>query len=188
MFFRFPEDARWDSDRGCVAFGITIGDYEGVVRVYRRAFQSLLNESPMPERCLEAYYRHRHSARTDRRAKDPSPATDRRWEHRDHGPRSPRAGAPSARGPECLRVGYPMSAALIAHRDTERHLPVRIRIAIPPDGFGGQLHQMIAWLDANCGPGFWAMAPAGTSGVVNDALAIYVFNAEIARTFVNRWC
>src|ERR1051326_7361878 len=59
MFFRFPEDARWDSDRGCVAFGITIGEYEGVVRVYRRAFQSLLNESPTPERCLEAYYLHR---------------------------------------------------------------------------------------------------------------------------------
>ena len=59
MFFRFPEDARWDSDRGCVAFGITIGEYEGVVRVYRRAFQSLLNESPAPERCLEACYLHR---------------------------------------------------------------------------------------------------------------------------------
>src|SRR5205814_292486 len=53
MFFAFPEDARWDSNRCCVAFGIAIGEYEGVVRVYRRAFQSLLNESPTPERCLE---------------------------------------------------------------------------------------------------------------------------------------
>jgi hypothetical protein len=59
MFFSFPDDARWDSDRCCVAFGITIGEYEGVVRVYRRVFQSLLNESPTPERCLEAYYVHR---------------------------------------------------------------------------------------------------------------------------------
>ena len=59
MFFSFPDDARWDSDRCCVAFGIAIGEYEGVVRVYRRAFQSLLNESPSPERCLEAYYLHR---------------------------------------------------------------------------------------------------------------------------------
>ena len=59
MFFSFPDDARWDSDRCCVAFGIAIGEYEGVVRVYRRAFQSLLNESPTPERCLEAYYVHR---------------------------------------------------------------------------------------------------------------------------------
>ena len=59
MFFSFPDDAQWDSDRCCVAFGIAIGEYEGVVRVYRRAFQSLLNESPTPERCLEAYYLHR---------------------------------------------------------------------------------------------------------------------------------
>src|SRR5437899_13037014 len=59
MFCSFPDDARWDSDRCYVAFGIAIGEYEGVVRVYRRAFQSLLNESPTPERCLEAYYLHR---------------------------------------------------------------------------------------------------------------------------------
>jgi Protein of unknown function (DUF1488) len=59
MFFSFPDDARWDSDQCCVVFGLAIGEYEGVVRVYRRAFQSLLNESPTPERCLEAYYLHR---------------------------------------------------------------------------------------------------------------------------------
>jgi hypothetical protein len=81
-----------------------------------------------------------------------------------------------------------MSTALIVHRDAERVLPVRIRIAVPPDGLGSQLDQMIAWLDANCGPGFWAMAPSGTSGVVNDALAICFLNTELARAFVNRWC
>jgi hypothetical protein len=32
------------------------------------------------------------------------------------------------------------------------------------------------------------MAPSGTSGVVNDAVAIYFRNAELARAFVNRWC
>jgi hypothetical protein len=81
-----------------------------------------------------------------------------------------------------------MSRALIVHRNAERALPVRIRIAVPPDGFGRQLDQMIAWLDANCGPGFWAMAPSGTFGVMNDALAIYFPNAQLARAFVNRWC
>jgi hypothetical protein len=81
-----------------------------------------------------------------------------------------------------------MSTALIVHRDAERKLPVRIRIAIPPEGLGSQLDQMIAWLDANCGPGFWAMAPSGISGVVNNALAIYFLTAELARGFVNRWC
>jgi hypothetical protein len=47
---------------------------------------------------------------------------------------------------------------------------------------------MIAWLDANCGPGFWAIAPSGTSGVVNDALAIHFPGDALARAFVNRWC
>jgi hypothetical protein len=32
------------------------------------------------------------------------------------------------------------------------------------------------------------MAPSGTSGVVNDALAIYFLKAELARAFVDRWC
>jgi hypothetical protein len=81
-----------------------------------------------------------------------------------------------------------MSTALTFHRHVARHLPVRIRIAVPQNGFGSQLDQMIAWLDASCGPGFWATAPSGTSGVVNDALAIYFLNAELARAFVNRWC
>jgi len=80
-----------------------------------------------------------------------------------------------------------MSTA-ITHRDAERILPVRIRIAVPPEGLGSQLDQMIAWLDVNCRAGFWALAPSGTEGVVNNALAIYFLNAELARAFVNRWC
>jgi hypothetical protein len=42
VFFAFPEDARWNADRHAVEFGIEIGDYRGVVRVPRRAFQRLL--------------------------------------------------------------------------------------------------------------------------------------------------
>src|SRR5271169_4102052 len=59
MFFRFPPDARWNSHRNAVEFGIGVGEYEGVVRVSRRVFQVLLPESPTPERCLEAYHLHR---------------------------------------------------------------------------------------------------------------------------------
>jgi hypothetical protein len=81
-----------------------------------------------------------------------------------------------------------MSTALTVHRYVARHSPVRIRIAVPPGGLGSQLDQMIAWLDANCGSGFWAMAPSGTSGVVNDGIAICFLNTELARSFVNRWC
>ena len=59
MFFSFPPDARWDGDRCCVAFGIGIGEYQGVVRVHRGAFRSLLAETPTPDQCLEAYHLHR---------------------------------------------------------------------------------------------------------------------------------
>lgn len=34
-------------------------EYEGIVPVGRRVFQSLLADAPTPERCLEAYYFHR---------------------------------------------------------------------------------------------------------------------------------
>src|SRR5207302_7593145 len=56
MFFRFPPDARWNPDCSAVEFGVGIGEYEGIVRVPRRVFQSLLEQTPIPERCLEAYH------------------------------------------------------------------------------------------------------------------------------------
>jgi hypothetical protein len=59
MFFRFPPDARWNRERSAVEFSVGVGDYEGVVRVARRVFQTLLPEAPTPERCLEAYHLHR---------------------------------------------------------------------------------------------------------------------------------
>jgi len=59
MIFTFPEDARWNADRQAVEFGVEIGEYRGVVRVPRRVFQRLLPETPIPERCVEAYYLQR---------------------------------------------------------------------------------------------------------------------------------
>lgn len=59
MFFRFPPDARWNAEMSMVEFGIGVGEYDGVVRIPRRVFQSLLNETPTPQRCLEAYHLHR---------------------------------------------------------------------------------------------------------------------------------
>jgi Protein of unknown function (DUF1488) len=59
MFFTFPEDARWNSERQAVEFGVKIGEYHGVVRVARRVFQRLLPERPTTEKCVEAYYLQR---------------------------------------------------------------------------------------------------------------------------------
>ena len=53
-FFAFPEDARWSDERGAVEFTVVLGEYQGTVRVHRRVFQRMLDQSPTPERCLEA--------------------------------------------------------------------------------------------------------------------------------------
>jgi hypothetical protein len=70
----------------------------------------------------------------------------------------------------------------------ERRFPVRVRVAVPPRGFGSQLNTIYAWLDENCGVDGWGMTPAGMRGVVNDALAIYFRDPTLASAFVARWC
>ena len=47
----------------------------------------------------------------------------------------------------------------------ERRFPVRIRVAVPPGGFGQRHSQITAWLDENCGADGWAMTPSGMRGV-----------------------
>ena len=70
----------------------------------------------------------------------------------------------------------------------EQRFPVRIHIAIPPEGLGRQHARMTAWLDENCGADGWAMTPSGTRGVLNDAVSIYFPDAALAGAFVARWC
>jgi hypothetical protein len=59
----------------------------------------------------------------------------------------------------------------------ERRFPVRIRIGVPPGGFGQRYAEMTAWLDENCGADGWAMTPSGMRGVLNDAVSIYFLDA-----------
>src|ERR1700758_5331044 len=73
-----------------------------------------------------------------------------------------------------------MRAAQQAAREAERRFPVRVRIAVPPEGLGSRLDQIIAWLDANCGADGWTSTPSSIRGVVNDALAVYFLDATIA--------
>jgi hypothetical protein len=56
----------------------------------------------------------------------------------------------------------------------ERRFPVRIRIGVPPGGFGPRYAQITAWLDENCGSDRWAMTPTGTRGVLNDAVSLHL--------------
>ena len=53
VFFTYPEDAGND-DRE-----VLLGEYEGTVRVPRRVFQRLLDQSPTPQGCLEAFHLQR---------------------------------------------------------------------------------------------------------------------------------
>ena len=59
VFFGFPEDAHWDDVRCAVEFTVLLGEYQGTVRVPRRVFQRLLDQSPTPQRCLEAFHLQR---------------------------------------------------------------------------------------------------------------------------------
>jgi hypothetical protein len=70
----------------------------------------------------------------------------------------------------------------------ERRFPVRIRIGVPPNGFGQRYAQMTAWLDENCGADGWAITPSGMRGVRNEAVSIYFLDAALASAFVARWC
>jgi len=70
----------------------------------------------------------------------------------------------------------------------ERRFPARIRIGVPPGGFGQRYTEMTDWLDANCGADGWAMTPSGMRGVLNDAVSVYFLDATLASAFVARWC
>ena len=63
----------------------------------------------------------------------------------------------------------------------------RVLVAVPPRGFGAQLLIMRAWLDLSCGPAGWASAPAGSGGILNDAVAFYFADRAAARAFVDRF-
>ena len=72
--------------------------------------------------------------------------------------------------------------------EAERRFPVRVRLAVPPDGLGTRLDRIKSWLDENCGADAWAMTPSGLRGVLNDAIAVYFSDAALAGAFVARWC
>ena len=62
------------------------------------------------------------------------------------------------------------------------------RSGVPPEGLGRQLEIMHAWLDKTCGADRWTWAPAGLSGIINDATAFHFDDAAFAHAFVARFC
>jgi len=80
------------------------------------------------------------------------------------------------------------ASSKLMNSEAERRFPVRIRVGLPPSGLGQRLTEIQEWLDKNCGADGWAITPAGTRGVLNDALSIYFADATLASAFVARWC
>ena len=70
----------------------------------------------------------------------------------------------------------------------ETRFPVRICIAVPPEGLGKRLDAIYAWLDQNCGAAGWDRSPAPTASKISHAMAIYFTDATLAAAFVSRWC
>ena len=76
--------------------------------------------------------------------------------------------------------------AIIA--EAEQRFPRAYCARVPGDGIGTRYAAMTEWLDENCGIGGWSITPAGTRGVLNDAIAIYMNGPTCAVAFVARWC
>jgi hypothetical protein len=79
-------------------------------------------------------------------------------------------------------------AAVRAEREADRRHPARVRTAVPPEELGSQLEIIHAWPDETCGTEGWATASAGTTGILNDAVALYFEDTAVAHTFVACFC
>jgi hypothetical protein len=69
----------------------------------------------------------------------------------------------------------------------ERRFPVRIKVAVPPGGFG-QRHSQIGLVRRELRRRWLGDEPSGMRGVLNDAVSIYFLDATLASAFVARWC
>jgi hypothetical protein len=162
--------------------------------VPRQVFRRFVDGAATPERCLEAFHlqRTRFELIAERKLRNRQLTDDG---CRDQWPRYAGGVADSD---ECrVRISWRefsdrdermAASSKLMVAEAERRFPVRIRVAVPPRGFGKSVNQMQAWLDETAGADGWAMTPSGSRSVVNDAIAIYFADATIARAFVARWC
>jgi hypothetical protein len=67
----------------------------------------------------------------------------------------------------------------------ERHC-VRVRVAVPPGGFGSQRDVIERWLNANLGPDGYSFDTDWSSGR-KTIVAVYFVNVAGARAFISRF-
>ena len=68
----------------------------------------------------------------------------------------------------------------------ERYFPVRVRIGVPPGGFGEQLNLMHGWLNMHAGRGNFAIHSA-PNDLGMDAAFFYFMDIGVAKAFVERF-
>lgn len=68
----------------------------------------------------------------------------------------------------------------------DRYFPVRVRVAVPPGGFGSQLNIMCGWLDRHAGKaGYFNGAETGAG--LRDAVLFYFLDPKLAAAFVDHF-
>jgi hypothetical protein len=78
-------------------------------------------------------------------------------------------------------VGSSTRQAVLA----ERFFPVRVRVLVPPDGFGMQLDRFCAWLDAHVGKKNYRIGSDAARG--RDTTLFYFVDVHAARSFLHRF-
>ena len=67
----------------------------------------------------------------------------------------------------------------------ESYFPVRVRVAVPPGGFGSQLNTIYGWLDQHVGrAGYWS---GGGGRRALDTTMFYFLTVDSAKAFVDRF-
>jgi len=108
MFFRFPEDARWNADLQAVEFSVGVGEYEGLVRVPRQVLRRFIDGAVTPERCIELYHlqRTRFELITERKVRNRQLTGDGNVEINGRDMRALSRTATSARLPTLAHAGF----------------------------------------------------------------------------------
>ncbi len=84
----------------------------------------------------------------------------------------------------CSKRAAMTRANTVKARIDERRYPVRVRVAVPPGGFGPRHAEMIRYLDRVCGREKWAEHPAYRTALPQNATFFYFADATLVTSFL----
>lgn len=68
----------------------------------------------------------------------------------------------------------------------DRHFPVRVRVAVPANGFGSQLNTILSWLDEHIGKaGHWHSTASSAYGA--QSVFFYFLTVAAATAFMDQF-